>query len=89
MERWRVFYTGLVQGVGFRYTATFVAQSYQVAGWVQNLADGRVELLVEGNPEEIKAFLNDLAQRMGGNIHSIEQLMERPTGEFSVFDVAK
>ena len=40
----RIFYEGGVQGVGFRYTVKQIASGYDVAGWVRNLPDGRVEL---------------------------------------------
>ena len=46
-----VYYTGKVQGVGFRATAVDIAKDYPVTGWVKNLPDGRVQLLVEG-PED-------------------------------------
>ena len=53
----QVFYEGGVQGVGFRYSARRVALGFDVAGWVKNLADGRVEMLAAGEPEEVEAFL--------------------------------
>ena len=51
-----IFYSGLVQGVGFRYTARHVAAGFEVAGVVRNLADGRVHLVAEGAREELEAF---------------------------------
>lgn len=58
----QVFYEGRVQGVGFRYTVRQLAKGYDVTGWVRNLADGRVELLVGGETEEIDGFLESLAE---------------------------
>ena len=51
-----VFYSGSVQGVGFRYAAKSVATGFEVAGTVRNLADGRVELIAEGTREELEGF---------------------------------
>jgi len=51
-----VFYSGRVQGVGFRYTAKAVAAGFDISGIVRNLSDGRVELTAEGAREEIEAF---------------------------------
>ena len=51
-----IFYTGRVQGVGFRYTTKNVALGYEVTGTVRNLSDGRVELIAEGQREELEAF---------------------------------
>lgn len=49
-------YSGQVQGVGFRYTVKSLAIGFEVAGMVRNLADGRVELVVEGDRVELNAF---------------------------------
>jgi acylphosphatase len=56
-----VHYEGRVQGVGFRYTARRIAQGYDVAGRVKNLPDGRVEMRVFGEAEEVDAFLEAVA----------------------------
>ena len=58
----QVFYEGRVQGVGFRYTVRQIAKGYDVAGWVRNLADGRVELLAGGEKEEVEEFLQGIAE---------------------------
>ena len=49
---------GRVQGVGFRYTAYYVAQGMGLTGWVKNLDDGRVELEVQGDSELVRCFLD-------------------------------
>jgi acylphosphatase len=55
-RRMQIFYSGCVQGVGFRYTAKTVAAGFEVAGVVRNLPDGRVELIAEGAHEELEVF---------------------------------
>jgi acylphosphatase len=57
-QRCEVFYAGRVQGVGFRYTVRSLAAGFHVTGFVRNLSDGRVHLVVEGKPTEIKQFLD-------------------------------
>ena len=52
----RIFYSGRVQGVGFRYTAKAAASGFEISGMVRNLSDGRVELIAEGRREELEAF---------------------------------
>jgi acylphosphatase len=52
----QIFYSGCVQGVGFRYTAKTIAAGFEVTGVVRNLPDGRVELIAEGASEELEAF---------------------------------
>ncbi len=51
-----IFYSGNVQGVGFRYTVKSVATGFEVTGTVRNLPDGRVELIAEGAREELESF---------------------------------
>lgn len=58
----RVFYEGRVQGVGFRWTTKNLARGYEVTGSVRNLPDGRVELLVSGEVDEVEAFLEAIAE---------------------------
>ena len=58
MKRCRmcIFYSGHVQGVGFRYTTKTVAAGFELTGTVRNLPDGRVELIAEGERAELEAF---------------------------------
>lgn len=51
-----IYYSGQVQGVGFRYTVRQVAAGFEVTGTIRNLPDGRVELVAEGGAEELIAF---------------------------------
>ncbi len=71
-----IFYSGQVQGVGFRATAASIARLHPVRGWVRNLPDGRVELLVHGSPDVVEAFLADIRRRMADYIRS-EEIEER------------
>lgn len=70
-KRMQVFYSGYVQGVGFRYTAKSVAAGFEVTGTVRNMADGRVELVAEGAKEELEAFRQ--AIRDAGMEHFIQK----------------
>ena len=63
-QRWEVWYQGHVQGVGFRYTTCSIARGFEVTGFVQNLPDGRVHLVAEGNSSEVVAFLEEVEYRM-------------------------
>ena len=82
----RVHYWGTVQGVGFRMTARRVASQFAVTGYVRNLPDGKVELVVCGEAAEIDEFLGALAARMAPYIqgHKIE---DEPDQTFSGFEI--
>ena len=84
----RVLYSGRVQGVGFRYTARRIAQGHAVTGFVRNLDDGRVELVIEGVPSEIDRVLEAIAAAMSGYIRGSQIERKPATGKYSSFDVA-
>ena len=56
-KQMHAFFKGMVQGVGFRYSTERIARKFQVSGFVCNCEDGRVELMVEGEEEELQDFL--------------------------------
>ena len=68
MIRKVVFYSGRVQGVGFRYTTANLAKRFAVAGYVQNLPDGRVRLDVQGSADQVQGLLDAIDQTMARNI---------------------
>jgi acylphosphatase len=76
----RVYYSGRVQGVGFRYTARQLAERFPVAGYVKNLPSGQVELVVEGPPAEVDGFLAAVARRMADVIEKTSIADESPAG---------
>lgn len=78
----QVFYAGRVQGVGFRYTARRVAAGFEVAGYVRNLPDGRVELVASGDAGEVAGFLGALREsELAGHIdEELAADISRPEG---------
>lgn len=82
-----VFFSGHVQGVGFRYTTLQVAKEYEVAGFVCNLADGRVHLEAEGMKSEIEGFLKGLGEAMPGYIREMERRSARREPQFRGFSI--
>lgn len=67
-----VWYSGHVQGVGFRAQVLGIARGYDVTGFVQNLTDGRVYLHAEGAGKEVDAFTETIIQSLDGHIRNIE-----------------
>ena len=82
-----VHFSGRVQGVGFRYTTLQVAQEFEVAGFVCNLPDGRVQVEAEGRPEEVAAFVTALEERMHGYIRKAERSARTRASQFSGFGI--
>ncbi len=76
----RVLYSGDVQGVGFRARARRIAGGHAVAGFVKNLPDGRVELAAEGERDAVRAFLDDVADELGGHVREATQTERSPQG---------
>ena len=57
-----ISFSGRVQGVGFRFTAQRIAMRYELGGYVRNTFDGKVEVLAQGDSEDIDDFVQDLRE---------------------------
>lgn len=57
-----IIFIGRVQGVGFRFTAFNTANRHQLTGFVHNLPDGTVEMLVQGPPQAIDDCIQDIKE---------------------------
>ena len=62
MKRFYIIYKGIVQGVGFRYTLTKLANMYNLTGFCENLDNGDVLCEIQGNEESITAFIKNSVQ---------------------------
>lgn len=84
----KVFISGEVQGVGYRFFAQRAAARHQVVGYVKNLDDGRVEVLVEGPAQQVEEFKHELATgpRFSA-VNHVEEINLDPTGLFSTFRI--
>jgi acylphosphatase len=82
-----VCFTGRVQGVGFRYATLQVAKEFDVAGFVQNLPDGRVQLEAEGSPADVAAFIAALEERMHGYIAKVQRNASEREPHYSGFGI--
>jgi acylphosphatase len=87
MNRRTCHFSGRVQGVGFRYTTENFARNFNVRGYVRNLPDGRVELVMEGPDDQLDGLLEALQQRMQGFISTTKVQSSPATGEFRDFSI--
>ena len=86
----QILYSGLVQGVGFRYTAKTVAAGFEVIGTVRNLPDGRVELTAEGERKELEAFRDAIrGAGLAGFIRDERIMWGDTKNEFHSFEIVR
>ena len=87
-KRVHLFYSGRVQGVGFRFTTESLALSLGVTGWVKNVPDGRVEVLCEGEEAKLVQLLEKIRNGpMKSYIRAVESNWSEATGEFNDFSI--
>jgi len=72
LERRRILFSGHVQGVGFRATTSGLARGFEVAGYVRNLTDGRVEVVADGDAAELDRFEAAIRESLGGFIRDVD-----------------
>jgi len=83
----RIIYTGRVQGVGFRYTVRSLAGRHPLTGYVRNLPDGSVELVVAGRKAAIEVLLAEVATHFRHNIADCERTVVSSPETFAAFDI--
>ena len=87
MTRAHIFFTGIVQGVGFRYTTLSMAKPLGLTGWVRNLSDGRVEAIVEGKEKDIEKLCRGLKQYFDGSVSDCDISYQEFRTEFKDFTI--
>ena len=87
MVRSHVFFSGSVQGVGFRFTAQRFARELKVNGWVKNLPDGRVEMMAEGPRERIDNLIYKIDIHFGNKIKAKDIDWLDARNQFNAFEV--
>ena len=79
MIRRRLVVRGIVQGVGFRISVA--RRAHGVAGCVRNLPDGRVEVVLEGEAEDVAAVESFVREGpRGARVDDVEATDEEPEG---------
>lgn len=82
----RLLFTGRVQGVGFRYFTKKTARKYNIKGYVRNLRDGRVELVINDDADNVDEFLKDI--KVGNGFMDIKDVeVEDKTCNTDTFEI--
>jgi acylphosphatase len=71
-EAKHIIFIGSVQGVGFRFTAFNIANRYQLTGMVRNMPDRSVEMIAQGEPEDISDCIRDIKESFTGYIRDVK-----------------
>ncbi len=82
------YFSGHVQGVGFRYSTAQIAKGYEVTGFVRNLADGRVELDIEGEKSECQQMLASVVDELDAYVRKTESSDGTRAKSFTTFKIA-
>jgi len=89
LERRRILYSGNVQGVGFRWSTASALRDLPISGYVKNLPDGRVELVLEGETRDNDEAARRVRQAFASRIRAETAETGPPTGEFEGFGIRR
>ncbi len=83
-----IIFTGRVQGVGFRFTAHRIALQYDLAGFVKNLPDGSVEMLAQGDADDVRDYLRDIYESFAAYIRDTKIENTAPAAGYDKFKIS-
>ena len=89
METKKIVVSGLVQGVGFRWSTQLVAKDMKITGTVKNQADGSVEIIAQGDSLQLSHFISKIkaCPTPAGRVDHID-VQDLPTSDtFHSFNV--
>ena len=79
---------GMVQGVGFRWATVRQARALGLTGMARNLADGRVQVVAEGEEDKLARLRAWLSRGpAGAHVRSVDSRLEPYRGQYTDFDV--
>lgn len=86
--RGHIFISGRVQGVAFRYYSQKTAQKLGVKGWARNCINGKVEIMVEGEKENVIKFIDWChVGPWSAIVENVDIIWENYRGEFFSFNI--
>ncbi len=83
-----IYYSGRVQGIGFRYTVQDIASGLKVCGWAKNLSDGRAEVLAEAEEDALGNLLEQVNAHFSRYIKEVTVEWQPASGKFRDFQIA-
>lgn len=86
-KRLHAFFSGSVQGVGFRYTTERLGRKFLVTGYVKNLPNEKVELVAEGEEASLQQFLQAVREAFHSYIRDVDIQWKEPKGKYKGFGI--
>ncbi|MBC8387902.1 MAG: acylphosphatase [Actinobacteria bacterium] len=88
MKTYKVVLFGRVQGVGFRYFVESIASKYDISGYVRNTFNGKVEVVCQGEEEDLKQFINEVKKGPAFSVVTDVKIEEiKDSKKYSIFDI--
>ncbi len=88
IKTYKVVLFGRVQGVGFRYFVESIASKYDISGYVRNTFNGKVEVVCQGEEEDLKQFINEVKKGPAFSVVTDVKIEEiKDSKKYSIFDI--
>ncbi|MBE3089371.1 MAG: acylphosphatase [Actinobacteria bacterium] len=88
MKTYKVVLFGRVQGVGFRYFVESIVSKYDISGYVRNTFDGKVEIVCQGEEEDLKQFIDEIKKGPAFSAVTDIKIEEiEDSKKYSIFDI--
>lgn len=80
--------TGYVQGVGLRYSVYHMAHKFNITGYVKNLYDGSVEVVAEGNEDNIRDLIYYIKNGLRwADVENVDEKWSEFSGKYRNFEI--
>lgn len=88
IKTYKVLLFGRVQGVGFRYFVESIAGKYDISGYVKNTFDRKVEVICQGEEEDLKQFVDEVKKGSAFSVVTDVKIEEiKDSKKYSIFDI--
>ena len=88
IKTYKILVSGRVQGVGFRYFSQSRASKYNIKGFIRNTYDNKVEIVCQGEEEELEQFINEVRKGPAFSVVSDMEIEEiKKPQKYNSFDI--
>ena len=88
LKQAKIILSGMVQGVGLRYKCRYMASKHALTGTIENLSDGNVSIVCEGEDETIEKFVGQIRDfKEPITVSKVKIEYSEPSGQFKCFSI--